>query len=212
MIKKYCLILSLITILFANNLSFSKTIFSKHTIKKRIVVEAINQGLDPELALSVAKQESNFNRAAKSRVGAIGLFQLMPGTARLLRVNPYYINENIKGGVFYLQSMKDQFGSTELALAAYNAGPKAVERYSGIPPYRETRHYVYNIMGYYKNYKKYSDPAIDEVMDERIAKKSVPEPSEEVADNISDLERIGLENSDNNLAAAMLQKFWQFLT
>jgi len=126
---------------------------TKKAIKQRIIREATNQGLNPLIALSVAKQESGFQRHAKSRVGAIGVFQLMPATAKDLNINPYKTDENIKGGVKYLKALKNQFGSTKLALAAYNAGPGTVHRYGGIPPYDETQNYVRNIMGYYKYYK-----------------------------------------------------------
>lgn len=139
---------------------FDPYTYSESAIKVRIVKKAINYGLDPALALSVAKQESNFNRAAKSSVGAIGLFQLMPTTADNLGVQPYFINDNIEGGISYLKSLKDQFGSDKLALAAYNAGPGAVQKYGGIPPYDETRHYVNNIMSYYHQYKRSPDPVI----------------------------------------------------
>ena len=140
--------------------AYSDYLYSESAIKVRIVKKAINYGLDPALALSVAKQESNFDRAAKSSVGAIGLFQLMPSTADNLGVQPYYVNENIEGGISYLKSLKNQFKYDKLVLAAYNAGPGAVQRYGGIPPYHETRHYVSNIMSYYKQYKNNPDPVI----------------------------------------------------
>jgi len=147
--------------------------FSTESIKARIVKHAINEGIDPALALSLVKQESNFNRAAKSRVGAIGLFQLMPQTASHLKVNPYCINGNIKGGLKYLKSMKDKFGSTKLALAAYNAGPGAVMRYGGIPPYRETRNYVENIMNNYRNYQLNPDPSLISYLESKKAEKTI---------------------------------------
>lgn len=139
-----------------NNLETTENISldSKKAVKVRIIKEAKKQGLNPILALSVAKQESDFEKTAKSYVGAIGVFQLMPATAKDLGVNPYKPEENIKGGIKYLKALKEQFGSTKLALAAYNAGPGAVQRYNGVPPYSETRIYVRNILGYYEYYSK----------------------------------------------------------
>lgn len=138
----------------------SKGTYSKEYLKRRIVQEARKQGLCPYLALSVAKQESAFNCNARSHAGAIGLFQLMPATAKDLGVNPYQVDQNICGGIRYLKMMKNQFGSTRLALAAYNAGPGAVQKYGGIPPYRETQKYVQYIMKFYNQYKKNPDPVL----------------------------------------------------
>jgi len=138
----------------AGSLDVNIPLNSKKAIKQRIIKEAKKQGLSPLLALSVAKQESDFEKTARSYVGAIGVFQLMPATAKDLNVDPYKPEENIKGGIKYLKAMKDKFGSTKLALAAYNAGPGNVMRYGGVPPFRETRTYVKNILSYYDYYNK----------------------------------------------------------
>ncbi len=100
------------------------------------------------LLTSVAKAESAFNPAAVSPAGAIGLMQLMPATARGLGVDPRNPAQAIDGAARLLASHLDKFGSTSLALAAYNAGPGAVQRYGGVPPYRETQQYVQRVLGY----------------------------------------------------------------
>ena len=117
------------------------------------VVEAIRDAsirhaVSAPLVEAVAWQESHFNQAALSPKGARGVMQLMPGTARRLGVDASDARGNIEGGVTYLAQMLDRFGGDlSLALAAYNAGPEAVARYGGVPPFPETRAYVRAIIG-----------------------------------------------------------------
>lgn len=104
---------------------------------------AARYGLAPELLDTIARQESGYRPAAVSPAGAVGLMQLMPATARALGVDPTDPVQSLNGAAAYLRSLLDRFdGRIDLALAAYNAGPAAVERYAGTPPYRETRAYV----------------------------------------------------------------------
>jgi hypothetical protein len=110
-------------------------------------------GLDPSLLAAMASQESGFNSAAVSPAGAQGLMQFMPATAKGLGVNAMDPGSAIDGAARYLSSLKNQFGSTELALAAYNAGPGTVSRYGGIPPYSETQNYVRSVMSKAEAYK-----------------------------------------------------------
>ncbi len=107
--------------------------------------------LEPKLVRALIQVESAWNPAAVSRAGAMGLMQLMPETATLMRVaDPYDPEENVRAGTAFLRRMIDRFdGQLELALAAYNAGPGAVERYGGVPPYAETRDYVRRVLRLY---------------------------------------------------------------
>ncbi|MDD3435737.1 MAG: lytic transglycosylase domain-containing protein [Candidatus Gastranaerophilales bacterium] len=133
---------------------------SVSNVKASIVKHSLEMGIDPALALSIAKSESGFRHEARSRHGAVGVFQLMPSTARRLGVDPYCLSGNIKGGLMYYKRLYNMFGSTELALAAYNAGPGIVKKYNRIPPYRETKYFVSKIMTEYHRQKSNPDPAI----------------------------------------------------
>ncbi len=108
---------------------------------------ARKHGVPEDLFLRLVQQESGWNPGARSHKGAMGLAQLMPGTAAKLGVNPRDPRQNLEGGARYLRMMYNQFGSWRLALAAYNAGPGAVQKYNGVPPYRETKNYVRVIHG-----------------------------------------------------------------
>lgn len=112
--------------------------------------------LEEGLVHAVIKAESNYNSSAVSKKGALGMMQLMPGTARLLNVdNPLDAEENIGGGSRYLRQMLDEFnGNLDFAIAAYNAGPNAVKRHGGIPPYEETRTYVKKVKQYLSTYRQ----------------------------------------------------------
>ncbi len=117
---------------------------------------AINQaaarhGVDPNLVKAIIKVESNFNPRAVSNKGAMGLMQLMPGTARQLNVsNPFDVQQNVDAGVRHFRQLLEDFkGDVKLSLAAYNAGEKAVTTHGGVPPYQETRNYVRQITNLY---------------------------------------------------------------
>ncbi|MEO6120228.1 MAG: lytic transglycosylase domain-containing protein [Terriglobales bacterium] len=123
---------------------------SQPEIDAAIAAAAARHKVDVNLVRSLIKVESNFNPRAVSRKGAIGLMQLMPGTARDLKVNPYDVDQNVEGGVRHLKGLLNNFGGdVTLSLAAYNAGAGAVARHDGVPPYRETREYVKKINALY---------------------------------------------------------------
>jgi len=134
-----------------------------NTVKATIVKHAISMGVDPAIALSIARTESGFRHEARSSHGAVGVFQLMPSTARRMGLNPYSLNDNIKGGIMYYKKMYNMFGSVELALAAYNAGPGNVKKYKAIPPFAETRNFVRKITADVNRQKALPDPIVSKV-------------------------------------------------
>lgn len=118
------------------------------------------QSLDPKLVRAMIQVESGYNHRARSQKGAMGLMQLMPATASLYSVDdPYDPDENVRGGTRYLRYLVDKFpGRLDLAVAAYNAGPAAVQRYGGVPPYRETKDYVRRVLALYQGGTQMSFP------------------------------------------------------
>ena len=128
-------------------LSFDSNISTEDMIE----AAAEKYNVDSRLVKAVAIAESNMNQNDISDAGAIGVMQLMPETARGLGVDPYDEQQNIEGGAKYLRQMLDTFGgNVKKAVAAYNAGPGAVQKYGGIPPYGETQHYVGRVMDLYR--------------------------------------------------------------
>ncbi|TGL88277.1 lytic transglycosylase domain-containing protein [Leptospira congkakensis] len=148
------------------SLPFPEEVGSKFPLSKQIdtktkptgileTIESIakSQGMDPNLVKAMVKAESGFKPKAVSPKGAMGLMQLMPETAESLGVNdPFNPEENIGGGVKFLKGLMKEFKDPEKAIAAYNAGPGAVKRYKGIPPYEETQKYVNKVKRYYKDF------------------------------------------------------------
>lgn len=138
----------------AKPLSLSPSPYEK-ALEPYINSLASEHGLDPKLVKAVIKAESAFNPLATSPKGAMGLMQLMPGTAMDMGVqDPYHPVQNLRGGIGYLKEMLRLFDNNlVLALAAYNAGPNAVKQYGGVPPYEETRQYIQRVLQYYSHYK-----------------------------------------------------------
>lgn len=136
---------------------------SPHPLDERIQDAAIRSALDPALVKAVIQVESNFKSKATSHKGAKGLMQVMPKTAEALGIQePFHPTDNLMGACDYLRKLINRYrGNLELALAAYNAGPSNVERFGGIPPFKETQNYVSKVMKLYKELKKSSLKTLD---------------------------------------------------
>ncbi|MBV8117128.1 MAG: lytic transglycosylase domain-containing protein [Candidatus Eremiobacteraeota bacterium] len=129
-------------------------------IDRLVSTNASQWNVDPSLVKAIIANESGFNANATSNVGAQGLMQLMPGTASGLGVtNAYDAAQNVWGGTKYIKGLLDRFGGDmQKAVAAYNAGPGAVEKYGGVPPYAETQNYVQNVLASYEKYRNQRTP------------------------------------------------------
>jgi len=131
---------------------------SPHSLDQRIKDAALRSALDPSLIKAVIQIESNFESRATSPKGAQGLMQLMPQTAQSQGMrHPFHVTENLMAGCDYLRQLINKYrGNLELALAAYNAGPRNVEKFKGVPPFPETRHYVKKVLKTYQKIKSRS--------------------------------------------------------
>ena len=130
------------------------TVFGATTeeIKQNIIKQSKEMDIEPAIMLSIAKTESGFRQEAKGAGGHIGVFQLSGATAKKMGLNPYDLDDNIKGGIIYYKNMYEKFGSMELAVAAYNVGPDAIIRHKNtVPTYLKP--FVNRIMNNYKTYK-----------------------------------------------------------
>lgn len=161
----------------SNDLAMSSPQFTFGTpewVKPQVQKMAEKYNLPTALLSSVLKQESGFNPNAASPAGAQGIAQIMPETAKALGINPWDPIQAIEGAAKYLRQQWDKFGKPELALAAYNAGPGAVQQYGGIPPYKETQRYVKNIMAMAgEPHESYNGPTLDVIS--QAKKQSQPQ-------------------------------------
>lgn len=142
------------TVIYGEVSAFNGNPQEAEWITKAILYASDTYGVDPLLVTAVMEQESHFNLDGASPAGAIGLMQLMPGTATMIGVNPYDPLDNVVGGVVYLRNQIEKFSdggayAVTNAVAAYNAGPQAVVQHGGVPPYEETRNYVIGVANHY---------------------------------------------------------------
>lgn len=172
-----------------------------NTVKATIVKHSIEMGVDPAIALSIARTESGFRHDLRSAHGAVGVFQLMPATAKRMGLNAYSLNDNVKGGIMYYKSMYKMFGSMELALAAYNAGPGNVKKFNNkVPPYAETKRFIAQIMKDYNNLKANPDPVMLNTTKMNSATKAAPVPEEKIQAEVKDEKALDLEFKPESLS------------
>ena len=135
-------------LIFATN-CFGAT---QNEVKQAIIKQAKEMGVEPAIVLSIAKTESSFRQEAMGAGGTVGVFQLLPATAKNMGLNAYDLSDNIKGGIQYYKNMYQKFGSMELAVASYNTGPEAIKRNNyKVPKYAQ--YFVNKIMADYRYYK-----------------------------------------------------------
>ncbi|MBV8369946.1 MAG: lytic transglycosylase domain-containing protein [Candidatus Eremiobacteraeota bacterium] len=150
---------------------------------RSVMADAWRTHLDPRFIMSIVTVESAWRSNAVSRTGARGLGQLMPGTARRLGVNAWNPADNLRGTSSYLKTLMNHFAgkpnAVKLAIAGYNAGPKAVERYHGVPPYSETRHYVVRVLHVWKQLDARVGRAFTPAASATIAVRPAPLPDEQ---------------------------------
>ena len=146
------LVRSLCTIIACFVMSCGVFAATTDDVKQNIIKQAIAMGVEPAIVLSIAKTESGFNQAAKSAGGHIGVFQLSHSTAKHMGLDPYNLDDNIKGGITYYKNMYNRFGSMELAVAAFNSGPEAIRRNNNSVP-KHSQKFVSRIMSDYRVYK-----------------------------------------------------------
>ena len=126
--------------------------YTTEDVKQNIIAQAKDMGVEPAIVLSIAKTESGFNQGAKSVGGHIGVFQLSHHTAKNMGLDPYKLEDNVKGGIIYYKRLYERFGSIELAVAAYNSGPEAIRRCNNTVP-KHSQNFVNRIMSDYRYYK-----------------------------------------------------------
>lgn len=165
MIRKLALF-TILVILLAMKVEASE--IPVNQVKDTIVKHSVEMGIDPALALSLAKAESGYSHKTKSPCGAVGVFQLMPATAKKMGINPYHLSDNIRGGLMYYKMLYKMFGSNELALAAYHTGPAYVLKHKSPAPC--SRKYVSSVMSDYYHLKAHTDPAVQRHNAQELAK------------------------------------------